>query len=241
MRAILSRGRRAQTNAGVVLDRLRRSRARPGAARARAASGVAASGAPRAPARNSCAASSSGKLDASHALQTTPPAAPEKPVRWSCAPHAAQAASCGANPAASSSLRRNASWFVRVARAGSASSSASSLQSRLKTSGCGSSVSNRRETASHARAAASSAAASVAQARVAVDRLGARDREQLAAALVEHEVEAEERLEPAAEAAARAPHALGDRADPAAVRGVEVQDPVGLAVADRAQHDRLRS
>ena len=32
-----------------------------------------------------------------------------------------------------------------------------------------------------------------------------------------------------------APHALRDRADAAAVGRVEVQDPVGLAVADRAQ------
>ena len=53
------------------------------------------------------------------------------------------------------------------------------------------------------------------------------------------DVQAKERLQAPAEAAARAPHALGDRPDPAAVARVEVQDPVGLAVAQRAQHDRL--
>ena len=37
----------------------------------------------------------------------------------------------------------------------------------------------------------------------------------------------------------RPPRALGDRGDPAAVGRVQVEDPVGLAIADRAQHDRL--
>ena len=215
--AILSRRRCPQTNTGMVLDSLGDRALGLRGARARARPASAASGAPRAPARNSWAAASSGKLAASHAPQTTPPAAPEKPVRWSCAPHDAHAASCGAKPAASSSFRRNASWFVRVARAGSASRSASSLHSRLKTSGCGSSVSKSRETASQARAAASSACAVGPQARVAVTVSARRDREELAAALVEHQIEAEERLEAAAEAAAGAPRALRDRADPAPI------------------------
>ena len=77
----------------------------------------------------------------------------------------------------------------------------------------------------------------LAQARVGGDGLRAGDGQQVAAALVEHEVEAEERLQPAAEARARAAHALGDRADSAAIRGIEVQDAVGLAVAEAAEDD----
>src|SRR5450759_3342401 len=53
-----------------------------------------------------------------------------------------------------------ASALARVAPAGFSSSSNSLRQSRLNTPGCGSEVSNRRPTASHARAAASSARAS---------------------------------------------------------------------------------
>ncbi len=215
--------------------------ARPGAGRARAPAGPAASGLPSASTMKRWASSSSAKAPASQAPQTTPPAAPEKPLRCSRSPQAAQAASCGARPAASSSFSRNASWLATVAWARpSASSSASSWHSRLKTSGCGSPSSNRRVTASQARLALSSAAASAAQARVALDRLGPRDGQQVAAPLVEHELDAEERLQAPAEAAARAPHALGDRAELAAMRGVEVQDAVGLAVAHRAQDDRLR-
>ena len=77
----------------------------------------------------------------------------------------------------------------------------------------------------------------LAQARVGGDGLGAGDGQQVAAALVEHEVEAEERLQPAAEARARAAHALGDRADSAAIRGIEVQDAVGFSVAEAAEDD----
>ena len=79
----------------------------------------------------------------------------------------------------------------------------------------------------------------LAQARMAGDRLGARDGHEVALAVVEHHMQAEIRLEPTAEAAARAPHALRDRADASAMRRVEMQDPVGLAVAHRAQDDRL--
>ena len=62
---------------------------------------------------------------------------------------------------------------------------------------------------------------------------------QLAAPLVQYRVNMEERLEPGPEAAASPPSALRDRAQAAVVGRVEVQDPIGLAVADRAQHDRL--
>ena len=51
--------------------------------------------------------------------------------------------------------------------------------------------------------------------------------------------QAEERLQAPPEAAARAAHALGDRAHPPPMGRVQVQDAVGLAVAHRAQHDRL--
>ena len=78
-----------------------------------------------------------------------------------------------------------------------------------------------------------------AQARVRVDRLGAGHREKLAAAFVQLDAQAEERLEAPAEAAARAAHALRDRPDAPSVRRVEVEDAVGLAVADRAQDDGL--
>jgi glutaredoxin 3 len=74
---------------------------------------------------------------------------------------------------------------------------------------------------------------------VAGQRLGARDRQEVAPPLVEHELEAEERLQPAAEARLGAADALGDRAHPPAVRGIEVEDPVGLAVAHGAQDDAL--
>ena len=65
------------------------------------------------------APASSGNALASQAPQTTPPAAPEKPTRCSRSPQDAQAASWGAKPAASSSLRRKASALARPALAGS--------------------------------------------------------------------------------------------------------------------------
>jgi len=75
--------------------------------------------------------------------------------------------------------------------------------------------------------------------RVSGDRVGARDGEQLAASFVEHHVQAKVRLQAPAEAALRAAHALGDRGDATAVRRVEMEDPIGLAVAQRAQDDGL--
>ena len=88
-------------------------------------------------------------------------------------------------PAASSSLRRNASPLAGRACRRRRSSSASSLASRRNTSGCGSGVSNRRPTASQARAAASSVAACSRSERVGGDRVHARDRVQVAATLVQ--------------------------------------------------------
>ena len=78
-----------------------------------------------------------------------------------------------------------------------------------------------------------------AQARVGVDRLRARHRQQIAAPFVQVQPQAEERLQAAPEAAARAAYALRDRADPPAVGRVEVEDAVGLAVAHRSEHHRL--
>jgi glutaredoxin 3 len=74
---------------------------------------------------------------------------------------------------------------------------------------------------------------------MARDGLGRGHGEQVAAALVEDEVEPEEGLEAPAEAAARAPNALGDRAQLAALRGIHVQDAVGLAEAQGAQNHAL--
>ena len=74
---------------------------------------------------------------------------------------------------------------------------------------------------------------------VRAEELDAGDRVQLARALVEHQLDVAERLEPGAEARLRLADALGDRADPAAIERVEVEHTVGLAEAERAQHDRL--
>ena len=72
-------------------------------------------------------------------------------------------------------------------------------------------------------------------------QVGAGDGLQLAGALVQHQLDVRERLEPAAEARLRPPHALRHRADAAAVGGVDVQDAVGLAEPERAEHDRFGS
>jgi len=78
-----------------------------------------------------------------------------------------------------------------------------------------------------------------AQRRVSANGLCACDGHQVAATLMQLKVEAEERLEAAAEAALRTPHAFRDRADLPPHRRVDVEDPIGLAVAHRAQHDGL--
>ena len=69
--------------------------------------------------------------------------------------------------------------------------------------------------------------------------LDAGDRLELPRSLVQHQLDVRERLEPRAEARLRLADALRDRADPAALGGVEVQDPVGLREAHRAEDDRL--
>jgi len=71
------------------------------------------------------------------------------------------------------------------------------------------------------------------------DQLDAGHRLQVAAALVQHELDMAQRLEPRAEARLRLPHALGDGAHPTAVERVEVENAIGFAKAKRAQHHRL--
>ena len=79
----------------------------------------------------------------------------------------------------------------------------------------------------------------VAQPCMGVDRVGARDGQQVAAAFVQLKINVRERLEAPAEPAARSPHALGDCPDASAHRRVDMQDPVGFAVAQRPQHHRF--
>ena len=56
---------------------------------------------------------------------------------------------------------------------------------------------------------------------------------------MQHQLDVRERLQPPAEARFRPPHALGDRTDSAAVCRVHVQDAIGLAEPERAEHDRF--
>ena len=65
------------------------------------------------------------------------------------------------------------------------------------------------------------------------------DRLQVAAALVELQLDVAERLEARAEAGLRLADAFRDGADAPAVERVEVQHAVGLTEAKRAQHHRL--
>ncbi len=75
---------------------------------------------------------------------------------------------------------------------------------------------------------------------VGTDRFGARDGHQVAAPFVQLKVEPEERLKASAEAAFGSPYALCNCAQLAAHRRVHVEDPIGLAVTDRTQHDGFR-
>src|SRR6185437_5138429 len=57
--------------------------------------------------------------------------------------------------------------------------------------------------------------------------------------LVQDRADMEERLEPSPEPAAGPAHSLGDRGQAPVARRVQMEDPIRLAVADRAQHDSL--
>ena len=74
---------------------------------------------------------------------------------------------------------------------------------------------------------------------VCVDERDAGDRVELAGSLVEHQLDVRERLEPRAEARLRLSHALRHRADAAALGRVQMEHAVGLAEAERPQHDGL--
>ena len=78
-----------------------------------------------------------------------------------------------------------------------------------------------------------------ADAVVRADERGAGDGVELAAALVQDELDVRERLQAGAEARLRLPNALRDGADAAPLVRVEVQDAVGLAEPERAEHDRF--
>ena len=173
MRAILSRRRRAQTHAGVVLDRLRD---RPLGLAQRALGGVRRGGERRAEGAREELVRGLVEREARGLAGAADDAAGGAREAREVVLRAARRArgELRGEARGEQELEAERQLVRRVARAGSASSSASSLQSRLKTSGCGSSVSNRRATASHARAAASSARAVGAQARVALDRLARR-------------------------------------------------------------------
>ena len=197
---------------------------------------------------NPCASPESGKPPRSQAAQTTPPASPEKPTSSPASPQRAQEASSGAKPVASASFSRKASAVARPAAPSALPSAVDRLGRRRASpgsgrAGCrrrGSPPRRRRGAAPRRRRAPRPRARPLgAQVRVRGDRVRRGDRREIAAALVEDEVEPKERLQPAAEARARPAHALGDRPDPPSRGAVEVQDPIGLAVADAAQDDRL--
>ena len=167
--------------------------------------------------------------------------AARSPTRCSASPHAAQAASCGAKPGGEQQLepegervaaRRARRRRRRAARAGWRAGGRRRGADRRRRTGA--------PTASQARAAPSSAPPCSRSRGWPATRLGARDREQVAAPLVEHELQ-RGRTAPAARRSAtsarRTPLAIARQ--PPALGRVQVQDAVGLAVADRAQDDRL--
>ena len=152
-----------------------------------------------------CASSESGKAPASQLAQTTPPAAPEKPLRCSASPQCAQEASSGEKPAASASLSRKESAVSRLAAplrrrvveqrqvaaeqvVGGRVGLGRVEQAQHRVAGAGAGVERR---------------AGGAQARVAVDGGDVGHGEQLAAAFVQDQVEPEEGLQAAAEARLR--------------------------------------
>ena len=71
------------------------------------------------------------------------------------------------------------------------------------------------------------------------DQLDAGNRLQLAAPLMEDELDVAERLEPSAEAGRRPADPLCECPDTASVERIEVKYAVGLSEAQRAQDDRL--
>jgi hypothetical protein len=70
--------------------------------------------------------------------------------------------------------------------------------------------------------------------------IGAGDRGQLSAPLVQLRIDVAERLEPRPETGTRPPRSLGDGTDPPFLLREEMQDAVGLPEAEGAQHHCLR-
>src|SRR4051794_22876966 len=81
--------------------------------------------------------------------------------------------------------------------------------------------------------------AALAQRRMGGDGLRLGDRAELAAPLVQDQVDPEQGLEPAAEARFDAPYPFRDRPHPSAFGGIQMEDAVRLAVAERTKNDRL--
>ena len=217
-------GRRAKLHVRVVLERLgdrplglaQGPRRRPPA--------PAPAGCPSASTMNPCASGESAKPPRSQAAQTTPPAAPEKPdqlVGLAAARARARARARSPSPAPASAGRRARSTAPPRRRrrrrrrpTRSRRGSPGSGRAGCRRPGSAPRSRSRRSTASQARAAAPSAAPSARRFGCAATVCGGGHRRQVAAALVQDQVEAEERLQPAAEARARPAHALGDRPDP---------------------------
>ena len=72
-----------------------------------------------------------------------------------------------------------------------------------------------------------------------MDEIHAGDGLQLARTLMEHQLDVRERLQPRTKARLRLADPFRDRANPAAFKGVEVQDAVGLGEPQRTEHDGL--
>jgi hypothetical protein len=79
-----------------------------------------------------------------------------------------------------------------------------------------------------------------AEALVRVQEVGAGDRCELATPAMKLELDVRERLEQRPETRTRLPGAFRDRAHPTLLLREQVQDPVGLTEAQRAQDDSLR-
>ena len=192
----------------------RRSPARPDGDAPSDASGSSAIGRPIAVTMKRWASAEIGKPPASHEPQTTPPAAPENETIPSRSPQRAQAPSSGANPAASASFSLNARPSARGSGPRrprpSPSPDAGTLVEHRQVAAeqvVGGPVRfDRVEQPEHGVAAPRRRVdrrAVGAEVGIAVDGRGAGHRAEVAAALVQHQVEAEERLEATAEARLR--------------------------------------
>ena len=185
----------AQRRAGARARGAPPSRRRRGRRAARALLGVAASRRAGGRARSSGTRASrrrSRTTDASQVAQTTPPAVAEKPARWSRLAARRARRELRREARREQQLEPEARPAARASRAArvAASSSARYVHSRWKTSGCGSPESNSRDDGVAGARRARRARRVLAQPPVRLDRLRARDRQQVAAALVQPEAAA---------------------------------------------------